>query len=196
MKKIILLLFLTPFLMATQCEDDDYPPIYKNKFKIKITGGPAININDTIWFEGRVSSNAYNAATGDSIFDNSRAWLQIDIHKFTTPTAISNTIDAKDKFDIIDPNGLVSSDCLLSVTTTLDSIRNLYKFKFGLKAKSSGDYYIRMPYDQPIENTVRNLSIVNNYPCPNNSYLIGFNECGEWYSGNEFGIGDYCFKVN
>ena len=187
--------------MATQCEEDREQTIFGNNFKVKITNQSNLSVDDTIWIEGRVSSKVYNSQIGDSTFADYPEGLQISIYKFTTPTQNYNAKDAIDKFDLIYPNQLIDflgvcNNSTMTVTPTLNSTGNLYKFKFGLKAKSSGDFIIKFPYKQSIENAERNLSLINNYPSPNNNYLLGFNSCGSSTWAMETYIGDYCFKVN
>lgn len=60
MKKIIILLCIVPLLMATQCEEDSVPTIFRNNFKVKIINQSNLSVDDTIWIEGRVSSEVYN----------------------------------------------------------------------------------------------------------------------------------------
>ena len=76
-------------------------------------------------------------------------------------------IDAIDKFDLMYPNQLIDflgvcNNSTMTVTPTLNSTGNLYKFKLGFKAKYSGDFIIKFPYKQKIENTERNLNLINN----------------------------------
>ena len=201
MKKIILLFCVFPFLMATQCEEDTEQTIFRNNFKVKITNQSNLSVNDTIWIEGRVSSKVYNSQIGDSTFADYPEGLQISIYKFITPTQNYNAKDAIDKFDLMYPNQLIDflgvcNNSTMTVTPTLNSTGNLYKFKLGLKAKYSGDFIIKFPYKQKIENTERNLNLINNYPSPNNNFLIGFNSCGSSTWAMETDIGDYCFKIN
>lgn len=201
MKKIILLFCVIPFLVATQCEEDTEQTIFKNNFKVKITNESYLNINDTIWIEGRVSSKIYNSQIGDSTFADYPEGLQISIYKFTNPTQNYNAKDAIDKFDLVYPNQLIDflgvcNNSTMTIIPTINSTGNLYKFKLGLIAKSSGDFIIKFPYRQGIENSERNLNIINNYPSPNNNFLIGFNSCGSSSWVKETDIGDYCFKIN
>lgn len=200
MKKIILLLFLTPLLMATQCEDDGEPTIFRNNYKVSITNQSSFNVGDTIWIEGRVSSKVYNTEIGDSTFVDSAGGLQISLYKFTTSTSNFNAKDAVDKFNLIYPQDLIDflgicNNSTFTITPTLNSTGNLYKFKLGLKAEETGDFIIKFPYKQGIENSERNLNIINDYPSQNN-YLIGFNSCGNLSWALETDIGDFCFKVN
>lgn len=200
MKKLVLL-FFAPLLMATQCEDDTTETVFRNNFKVKITNQTDLNINDTIWIEGRVSSKVYDSKIGDSTFADYPDPLDISLFKFTTPTPNYNAKDAIDKFDVIHPNGLVDflgmcTNSSMRITPTLNSDGSLYKFKIGLKAKDSGDFIIKFPYKQKIENTERHLFLITAYPSPNHNYLIGFNRCGYTTWELESDTGDYCFKVN
>lgn len=201
MKKVILLLIFTPFLVATQCKRDYIDIISKNNYIIKITDKSNYHINDTVWIEGFVSSKVYNSAIGDSIFYDNIYGLSISLYKFITPTSNINANDALDKFELIYPIELLDftgfcPNSTLTVKPILDSSRNFYTLKFGLKINQIGDYIIKFNYNQKIENSERNLNIINDYKLLNSPFILGLSSCNMISYTENTDIGDFCFNVN
>ncbi|ARV16119.1 hypothetical protein BTO07_13635 [Polaribacter sp. SA4-12] len=180
-KKLIKYLFLTPLLMAFQCDDELISTIEYNTYSIKITPKKTFSLNDTIWVEGRISAKAFDTAINDSIFNDNNQANSFYISKFITPTEHSNAKDAIDSFELIYEVGEFSflgicENSKLFADAILDKDQLFYTYKLGLKPKFTGDFVIS-GLDGEIQNVERNLSISEAYPIDRHPKQIGFLNC-------------------
>ncbi|OYU79296.1 MAG: hypothetical protein CFE23_14710 [Flavobacterium sp. BFFFF1] len=201
MRKIIMLMVIGSLLMAFQCDDEKEPTIVRNNIKAKITSPLNLNVNDTIWLRGKVSSRVYDLQTKDSVFSDYPYALQMSIYRFASPTANYNAVDAINKFEIIYPAELVDfldvcNNSTMTVYPTLTQDGSAYALRVGFKANAAGDYLFKFSSEVVLENADRNFDIIGEYVNPNNNYFIGFNSCGSYSWATEPLNSDICFSVN
>jgi hypothetical protein len=191
-KNFLKLIFLTPFLMAFQCDDEIESTFIFNNYTVSVTPQSNFLVDNIIWINGSVSSKVYDLETNDSIFlDNWSQGDQFSIMKFIEPTQSSNCIDAINNFELIidvgDFSFLPSCENAEMTAQSELSIDTLsYTYRIGLKALASGDYVISWN-NSTINNENRNEYIINNYPLENFPNQIGFDKCGNvsWRLLNE-----------
>jgi hypothetical protein len=190
-KKIIKLLILAPILMAFQCDDEIESSIELNDYKVNITAASSFSLDDTIWIEGKISSQVYDAALKDSIFNNSPQIDVFSVYQFIKPTKNSNCIDAIDKFEVIFDIGEYSflPNCENSQITALpelDKNSSFYTYRIGFKPLVSGDFVVSWN-NGVIQNKNRNEFIIDDYMIDNHPNQIGFNSCNNvsWRYLNE-----------
>lgn len=184
MKKVLQLLLLSPIILAFQCEDDITTPAFAyNDFKATITSEASISLNDVVWIDGNVSANIFDVSVNDSIFNPEPQSDTFSIHKFISPTELTNCIDAKDQFEIIIDKGTSPSDsggcenALFTIESELDPNGLSYSYRVGLKPLTTGDYIINWN-KETLQNQNRNQTIPENYPIENHPEQIGFDTCG------------------
>ena len=184
MKKSLFLLFaLSLFLMSFQCDDEDEGTIVVNNFKATVSDA-TLSVNDTLWIHGRLSSQAFDEAIGDSIpysFSNGDFF---SIFRLKSADNEGNSIDAVNNFEVINEGGIISepgvcSNSGLSIEGTLSDDSSEYVYRIGLKPTMEGDYVLNWNFaETTITNTDRNTEILTNYPVDGNPNTIEFNTCG------------------
>lgn len=176
-------LCLAPFLMAIDCEPEQLGPQYAfNISKVTISPQSTYSINDTIWISGRVSSNAYDLTTSDSIFGIEPQSDRLGLFKLMASDGISNSFDAVDHFELIKDNSTYSfiqacENADIIVRPSLEQEESFYSYRLGLKTLYPGDYVISV-IDGQLQNMNRHDTIIEAYPIPNLPNAIGFNRCG------------------
>ena len=184
MKKALSILFgLALLLMSFQCEDEIDDVIRVNNFKATVSEA-TISLNDTLWIRGRVSSQAFDEATGDSIPSdgfNNREF--ISLYRLRPTDDEGNSIDAVNNFEIIqevgpisDPGQCPNSGIVIEGVLTDDGSE--YRYRVGLKPSIVADYVLVWNFDSTITNTNRNTEILASYPVDGNTTTIEFNKCG------------------
>lgn len=178
----ILLIILSPILMAFQCGNDEGDIIKVNDYSVKVTPKSTFSLTETIWIEGQVSSKAYNLSTNDSVFNENNNGNTISIFKFNTPTENFNSKDAIDNFEIIYHTGTASflpscENAQMTINAELDNDQLFYTYRIGLKPRFTGDFIISF-FDSNLRNQDKNISIAYNYPIERHPNQIGFDKCG------------------
>ncbi|RZJ29365.1 MAG: hypothetical protein EOO48_07640 [Flavobacterium sp.] len=201
MRRIIAILLLSQLLLATQCDNDDAPRYFLNKFDVKVSPQASYNINDTIWIEGKVSAKAYDATVNDSILYTLEPFTDyVSVMKLIAPTQSGNSVAAIDKFQLI--NSVGSNEFLgfcpnsdMVIYTELNPAQTFYTYKIGLKATQSGDYLLKCSNIVNITNY--HNEIANSYLSSDFPNQIMFNKCGytSWQEINSVNP-IYFFKVN
>lgn len=188
MKKRVLLslLCLAPLLMATKCDDDDKPSMSIHNYKVVIKPESSVELNDTVWVEGRVSSKAYSLTLRDSVFNTTSMTDFISVFKFVTPDLVAdiNTEGALNSFELIKDKGnihigAVCTNAELLIEGVLSPDESAYVYRLGFKALQKGDYLFRWDNRNQIVNIDRHIGILSGYSLktPNQ---IGFNRCGSF----------------
>ena len=180
MKTIFKILLLSPFLMATTC-DDEFPTLYANPIVSTVSPHATYNTNDTIWIQGRTSSRAYNTTTRDSVFnDVNLPFCSLRVYKLVLPENRLNTSIAIDKFGFIQAKGaftlLESCNGGFAIEPELSQDSMSYIYKLGLKALAPGDYMIRTD-DSTINNNNIHTEISNKYQIPQYLDYIEMTSC-------------------
>lgn len=199
-KTLVLVLILSPILMAFQCDNDQEDRFEFNDYSIGITAKDSFSQSEIIWIEGKVSSNAYNLSIQDSVFSELNNGNVFSVYKFISPTEHFNSKDAIDQFEIIFDIGTASflpscENAQMTIHTVLDRNNLFYSYRIGLKPKFKGDYVISFQ-DSKLRNTNKNIEISYKYPIERHPNQIGFNRCGlgSWLEISE-STNEYFFTV-
>jgi hypothetical protein len=179
--KLIRLLMVLPLLLAIQCFEDDFPAFEFNEYTVQVSPSAAFSTKDTIWIEGRVSSQVYDLEARDSIFTESPLADVFSVYKFIEPTTLVNCQDALDKFALLSEVGEYSflracENATVQANPVLADSELFYTYRIGLLPKVAGDYVISLQ-SGILQNTNRNEFIIEDYPIPNKPNEIGFNSC-------------------
>jgi hypothetical protein len=181
-KRLLKLLAVAPLLFAFQCDEDPGPMFTYNDYKVKISPSSSFAINETIWIEGRVSSQVYDLGTSDSIFMESPLPDVFSVFQFIEPTELANCKDALDKFAFVIDIGEYSflprcENATVQALPVLDDSEVFYSYRLGLKPLEAGDYVVSWQ-SSALQNTNRNEFIIEQYPIENHPDQLGFNSCG------------------
>jgi hypothetical protein len=168
--------------MSFQCDDEDEGTIVVNNFKATVSDAN-LTLNDTLWITGKMSSQAFDEALGDSIpysFSNRDFF---SVFRLKSADNEGNSMDAVNNFETINESGIVSDPGVcpnsgILVEGILSDDSSEYAYRVGLKPTIEGDYVLSWNFDTNITNTDRNTEILANYPVDGNSNTIEFNTCG------------------
>lgn len=183
MKKSLCLLFaFSLLLMSFQCDDEPNQLIITNNFKATVSASD-ITLNDTLWISGRVSSQAFDEISGDSIPIDFTDGDLISVYRLRPANNQSNSVDAIDNFEIIEEVGQTSrlGACTnggLSIQGILSDNSSEYIYRIGLKPTIEGDFVLNWNFNTTITNIDRNIEILSNYPVDGNPNTIEFDNCG------------------
>ena len=183
MKKPLFLLFvLSVFLMSFQCDDEVEGTIVTNNFKATVSDA-TISVNDTLWIKGKVSSQAFDEAIGDSIPNNLPNGDVFSLYKLRSTSNEGNSIDAVNDFEIIQETGQFSTinscpNAGLVIESALSDDSSEYIYRMGFKSLNEGDYVLLWDSGTTITNEDRNTEILTNYPVDGSIKTIEFNRCG------------------
>ena len=191
-KNIFKILLLAPFLMATQCDDDEIESSYVfNNYKINVTPQSSFSINDTIWLDGKISSMVFDTAINDSVFTGWSQGDEISVMKFIQPTQSSNCKDAINNFELITEIGGLSflpvcENGQMTAHSEISTDNSFYSYRIGLKALNIGDFVLSWNHSS-LYNENRNEYILDEYPLEYHPNQLGFNKCGNvsWRFVNE-----------
>lgn len=192
MKKVWKIFVLAPLLMAFQCgEDEIESTLVFDVYKVNITPAAVFSANDTIWISGKISSNVFDTAVNDSVFNFTPQIDDIAVYKFIQPTTVANSKDGLDQFELIIDRGNVSflrscENAQMQIVSELELNEMFYSYRVGQKPLSVGDYVISLR-NGLLQNANRNTEIIGNYPIQNHPNQIGFDTCGRvsWRFLNE-----------
>ncbi|GGW69811.1 hypothetical protein DFQ11_10611 [Winogradskyella epiphytica] len=184
LKNLLKLVIIAPLLIATTCENDPIEDrLVHNVYKANVSQEYSYSLNDTIWIEGRISNQVFNATENDSIFLEEPYPDDLSIYKFIEPTTVSNCKDAIDAFEVILDQGQLSflpscENGKLQAYPEFEENVDFYTYRIGLKPTTQGDFVISWR-DGLLQNLERHEFIADNYPIEDHPNQIGFNSCGE-----------------
>jgi hypothetical protein len=181
MSKFTRLIVALPLLLAIQCFEDDMPSFEFNEYTVQISPFSALTFKDTLWIEGRVSSQVYDLVARDSVFAESPLADVFSVYQFIEPTDLVNCRDAFDKFTLIFVAGEYSflptcENATVQATPVLADSELHYTYRIGLIPKLAGDFVVSLQSGR-LQNKNRNEFIIDAYPIPNKPNQIGFNSC-------------------
>lgn len=183
--KNLLILAITPLLMATQCGDDvPFDGYNYNETKVSITEESNLLINDTLWITGKVSLMIADKITGDSIM-NSNEYIRdiISVMRLKSADNKSNTIEAIDEFVFvaragnIDFLGACPNSELIAQAPFSDNGQE-YEYQIGLVPTNPGDFVLSWLEPVNIINSDLNIEILEEYPFNDSGKHLELIKCG------------------
>ncbi len=169
-KMYLPLLFL--LFTAFQCEDDDAE--YSELESIKLSVSPndsIVNIGDTIWINGCITSKVLEYATGDSVFADVIPNMFLFFYKMKIAESKDsmNTIMAANDFDFVAEKGDIFKEELLSskrsywdklhriVIPEISEDSCFLSLKIGLIPKETGVFSLRYKNGFSVDDNHQNL---------------------------------------
>ncbi len=200
---IVLVVALTPLLMAIQCEDDNPCGLSDFEGYILDAENPQLTyaVNDTIWFSSSASSRLIDYCVDVEqevvVFDNQvfrESFFPVQLKTSNETNAVISLND----FDYIIDNGSAYnlSFCHESyyVLPTLSNTQNEYEFRVGLIPKTQGDFAIATGFAAPYRNGIDlNLDVYEPYSDFDNQ--LKFDICGDTYTRYNSDRNNFFFRV-
>ena len=186
LKKIGMLVALSPVFLAVICEGEDEAPILiANEMKVTLPLQTTFSVGDTLWLQGRVSWKVFEKKSLDSIKDsNDSVGEVIYVLQLKPANRDSNTEEALQAFTSIATFG--STDVVdicptakLVTIATLTENGSMFQYKIGLVAQNPGVYVLScdLPKDFGIQNL--NARLLENYPLNGSTKELGLNQCNQ-----------------
>ncbi|WP_394750896.1 hypothetical protein [Spongiimicrobium salis] len=185
-KIALLLVGLSPLLLAILCEEEDLGLEIgpRNKTAVTLSAGPIFSVNDTLWINGKVSSMIATGTPGDSIA-NENAFIRdiISVMRLKTADRNSNTREAVDEFQWVTRIGSIDflgacPDSELIAQGPLTENGQEYEYEIGLVPVNRGDFVLSWLEPVAIRNTNLNTELLEQYQLEDNPNALGLTKCG------------------
>ena len=205
MKPKLIFFLLAPFLMAFQCEEEELECAgtveFTNNFGVSVENLNETYVSDeTIWFNGEVSSELINICDGlpEIILDEDTFVTGFFVLKLTNSLVDLNA-EVVQNYDVTYNIGeeLITTSCaeFVYLTPELSDDNLSYNYRVGISLNDPGDYAVVATFANNFEGFEQNnnAEIFDLYNTLNNT--IKFTSCDLTYTRTGTN-GHYFFSVN